>query len=501
MSNIEVKKLWERLVNLERNHNNLSNYSDRINSNIKSLSESIEDISKTAPEYEKEAKESSKRTSEYRNRASDTLDDAKDILEQITNTQTQIIELKSNIHSLNEESNTEFSAFRTEKEDIDNLKNELLTSIEAIQESIRLFEETINNHPDLEEEISELESSLSTIKDNESKSTQLVKSITTKKVELETLYNEILGYTTVDEVTEEEIFVNGLKQQLAESLDNLQEKTQTFEKEFEKLQSATNNNVNNLLGVNSDKIASQIKLWDEKYFSLNKKIESLLPNALTAGLSHAFSSKKKDEVLSYDKHKSQFSYGIGGMVVVSLIPFIISVITLFGDTHIDILINRMPKLVVAILPLYIPVLWLSISSSKKMNLSKRLIEEYSHKEVLSKTFEGLSRQIQDLGNDGLSNELKNQLLQDFLQMYSENPGKLISDYNSSDHPIMELLENSNKLEKTISKLEKVPGMQKVASLLEKKSEKKLEQATDLVEKNIDRVLSIKNQESEEDEVV
>ncbi|WP_100677604.1 coiled-coil domain-containing protein [Avrilella dinanensis] len=499
MSNSEIKKLWERLVNLENNHSKLSNFSTQLNSSITNLKQSVDLVSKTTPEYEKEAQQASRKTSEYRNKANDTLDEAKSILDQIKVSQNEITELKTAIMSLNDESKNEFTEFREQKEEVDNLLNELQEKIELIQSSIKLYEETVNNHPDLEDEISELETNISTIKDNESKSAQLVKSITNRKVELETLYNEILGYGTKDEETDEEIFVEGLKQELEESLDNLTERTQKFANDFQKLETTTNDNVNNLLQVNSDKIFNQIQEWEEKFNALNKKIESLLPNALTAGLSHAFSSKKKDEDISYEKHKKQFSYGIIGMVVVSLIPFIISLVTLLANTDIDTVINRMPKLVVAILPLYVPVLWLSISSSKKMNLSKRLIEEYTHKEVLSKTFEGLSRQIQDLGDDEISNDLKNKLLQDFLQMYSENPGKLISDYNSSDHPIMELLENSNKLEKTISKLEKVPGMQKVATLLEKKSEKKLEQATELVEKSIDRVLLSSNKDNLEED--
>ena len=149
------------------------------------------------------------------------------------------------------------------------------------------------------------------------------------------------------------------------------------------------------------------------------------------------------------------------------------------------------------LPLYAPIVWFAYYSNKKLNLSKRLIEEYTHKEVLSKTFEGLSKQIHDLEEDNISKELKIKLLQDFLQMYSENPGKLISDYSKSDHPIMELLENSNKLDKTIQKVQKFPGLNKVAEIIEKKSERKIEQATDAIERTLDKKLAI--HESEEDD--
>ncbi|CDN76088.1 hypothetical protein [Elizabethkingia anophelis] len=502
MANSEIKQIWERIVNVEKNNTNLYNFYNQTVKALNDLKEELVEVSKRSPEYEKEAQQSSKKTSEYRNRASDTLDDAKAILENILLSQSEITLIKNDFDNLHNLSINHFEDLKSDQEQINTIKNEVLERIENINKSIKLFEKTIENHPDFEEEISELENNISIIKDNESKSSQLVKSITSRKIELDTLYNEILGYSSKDEDTDEEIFIEGTKQTLENSLEVLETRTINFEQNFNDLEKSTQNNLNNLLQINSNKIANQIDQWEEKYNSLNKKIENLLPNALTAGLSHAFTKKKEEEDKSYQKHKSQFSYGIIGMIIVSLIPFIISAYTLIKDTNLDIVINRVPKFVVAILPLYIPVLWLSISSSKKMNLSKRLIEEYSHKEVLSKTFEGLSRQIKDLGEDDISNELKIRLLQDFLQMYSENPGKLISDYNSSDHPVMELLENSNKLEKTITKLEKIPGMHKVAELLEKKSEKKIEQATDIIEKNLDRVLGMnKNIKEEEEEEI
>jgi hypothetical protein len=179
-----------------------------------------------------------------------------------------------------------------------------------------------------------------------------------------------------------------------------------------------------------------------------------------------------------------------------MIPFIISVYSILKDVPLDVVVNRVPKIVIAILPLYIPILWFAISSSKKMNLSKRLIEEYTHKEVLSKTYEGLSRQIENLENDDTAFDLRIKLLQNFLLMYSENPGKLISDYNKTDHPIMELLENTNKLEATVQKLENIPGLSKLSKLLATKSKKKLEQVANNVEKGIDKAIAMNdNQET------
>ena len=503
MGFLDNKEHTQRIKSLEKSTEKLFSNQNTLADRIKQLSNEFIEARKSSPEYEKEAKEASRKTSEYRNKAYQTLEEAKNFVTSIESNNLIVNENKIKSAELLESIKSDFESFNNENNlALENL-NSLNEKIEELNVTISTFEETIENHPDLETEIIELETSITKIKENESKSSQLIKSITNRKIELQTLYNEILGYEEVDDegnITR----INGSKQELLESLEGLEDRVNDYKEEFDNLEKNTSERTTNLLKINSDKIAEQIKGWEEKYEKLNKKIESLLPNAVTAGLSHAFSKKKEDEDESYEKYKKQFGYGIAGMVAVSLIPFLISVFTLFGNDTLDIIINRAPKLVIAILPLYIPVLWLSISSSKKMNLSKRLIEEYTHKEVLSKTFEGLSRQINDLEEDNISKELKIKLLQDFLQMYSENPGKLISDYNKSDHPIMELLENSNRLDKTIQKVQKVPGLNKVAEMIEKKSERKIVQATDAIERTIDKKLSlaetdIDDEENEENE--
>ncbi len=161
--------------------------------------------------------------------------------------------------------------------------------------------------------------------------------------------------------------------------------------------------------------------------------------SLTAGLSSAFSSKKEEEVASSEKLQKRFNQGINLMIGVSLIPVAVSVFFLFKGISFEEVILRLPRIVLAIIPMYIPVLWFTYSANKKLNLSKRLIEEYAHKEVLSRTYEGLSTQIDSLKNPEQSKDLRFRLLSNFLQVSSENPGKLISNYETSDHPVMEAL--------------------------------------------------------------
>ena len=101
---------------------------------------------------------------------------------------------------------------------------------------------------------------------------------------------------------------------------------------------------------------------------------------MTAGLSSAFSSKKDVEVASSVELQKRFNQGIYFMITVSLIPVVVSVYFLYKGIAFEEVIIRLPRLVLAIIPMYIPVLWFTYSANKKLNLSKRLIEEYSHRE-------------------------------------------------------------------------------------------------------------------------
>jgi hypothetical protein len=214
----------------------------------------------------------------------------------------------------------------------------------------------------------------------------------------------------------------------------------------------------------------------------------LLPKALTAGLSAAYDEKVVTESVYLNSYKNTFSRAILGLVAISLIPFAIDVYLLLGLQK-DLLqvLSDTPKLIISILPLYLPVLWIAYSANKKQNLSKRLIEEYTHKGVLSKTFEGLQKQINDL-DDGISEELRVKLLFNLLHVNSENPGKLISDYNTTDHPLMDALNKSSSLGDAIDKLNNIPGFSKIVSSLQKRQKNIILEEDKKVSEGIEKVV-------------
>ncbi|MBE2889668.1 hypothetical protein [Geobacter anodireducens] len=280
----------------------------------------------------------------------------------------------------------------------------------------------------------------------------------------------------------------GLKDELEETYNELKE---NLTKTQDELSEHKRKQISDSISFANQKEAqfnNTLKRWEEEYLQLAEQVSDLLPHALTKGLSHAYSEKKKEEVNDTRKLNIKFIVGIIGMILVSVIPFIVSVYFINTESKtLEEVIRIIPRLVVAILPLYIPVLWLAYSANKGLNLSKRLIEEYTHKEVLSKTFEGLSKQIENVKDQEISNELRIKLLYSILEVNSENPGKLITDYNKSDHPLMDALDKSVKLSNTIDKIAEIPGLSKIATMLEKKSKRILAERKKQAEAGLDAV--------------
>lgn len=204
---------------------------------------------------------------------------------------------------------------------------------------------------------------------------------------------------------------------------------------------------------------------------VTKDLKALMPEAMAAGLAAAFEAKAGVEIRSLKKLEANFIIGIVCLFLVSLLPVWIGFRLIeSGQTLLDVL--KLP-LFPLVLPLYLPLFWFAWSTSKKANLAKRLIEEYTHKSVLGKTFSGLSNQIESLPEDSeVRHELWTKLLYSVLQVSAENPGKLITDYNKADHPLMEALESSAKTAEKIDVLERIPGLSHLAKTMSKRLEAK-----------------------------
>jgi len=393
-------------------------------------------IDKRPSDYEREAIQASKKAAEYRNKTEKRFNQSEIILKNIKTIQLEVDNKLETIKRIEHEVNNINEQSQSSKTEIAERSNELLDKISTIQV-------ILDNHPELSEEVVELETLLNQVEEDASKGNTIYKGILSKKTEIDELHREIIGYTEENEEGEQ-VKIEGLKNELEKTYNLLNIQSKELDNKLDELNEKSDAKVDDFIENNEKRIEEIINSSKSEYESINDRIKSLLPDALTAGLSSAFINKKDEEVKLYEEYKIKFSKGIRNLTIVAILPVAISVYSLLNGAELSEVIERTPKIILAFLPFYIPLVWITISANKKVNLSKRLIEEYSHKQVLSMTIEGLSNQINDIEDGVISEELRIKLLNNFLFVSSENPGKLISDYQKSDNPFLNFLERDKK---------------------------------------------------------
>lgn len=468
----ERQKLWAQVTSLQEKSCGLQEETRILREQSIILEEAL---SKKTSDYEAEAKQAARKTVEYRNKSETAKETATQNLIKINEILNEISSTHESINSLNLQVTEIVSTARSANNDVLAAHDSIKEKQEHIEGSIAELEKLFANSSNYADNIKALQVLANNGQDTATKIDSLHKYLLSKKTEIEELYYEVIGYTEKNE-DGVETQVPGLKDELEEAYNELKSNLAKTQDELSEHKSKQISDSISFANQKEAEFNNTLKRWEKEYSRLTEQVSDLLPNALTKGLSHAYSEKKREEVDDTKKLTRKFVGGIIGMICVSIMPFLVSVYFINVENKtLEESIRIIPRLVVAILPLYVPVLWLAYSANKGLNLSKRLIEEYTHKEVLSKTFEGLSRQIENIKDKEMSAELRIKLLYSILEVNSENPGKLITDYNKSDHPLMDALDKSVKLSKTIDKIAEIPGMAKIATILEKKSKRILEE--------------------------
>lgn len=425
------------------------------------------DLKKKTSDYEAEAKQASKKSSEYRNNSLK----AKDlILEMLSESESKLSEIQLKYEHI--------SNLHVQIEGAGHVALESSSNIDSLQNKILILDELFEEHENLNEKLEKLTTISQEGEESSSKINSLYSTISKRKSEFDELYYEVMGYDEENKETAETQHIDGLKDELESAYTKIELKLTKLDTDISDMK------VNAKL-----EFETTIQSWKDEYTALAKEVSGLLPRALTKGLSHAFSEKSKLEIEASKKLNKRFFWAILGLVIVSLIPFVFNIYLINVEgKNLESIITDIPRIALAILPMYLPFLWLAYSSNKKESLSKRLIEEYTHKEVLSKTFEGLSKQINDIENSEISEELRIKLLYNILEVSAENPGKLISDYNSADHPLMDALDKSVKLSDSVDRLANIPGFSKLTKILETKSNKLLKEQAKKANDALDSVM-------------
>lgn len=380
---------------------------------------------------------------------------------------------------------------------VDERESKLQSDLSTIQTSLDEIAGYLEDSKEFPTKIEEIEGLLSQFKESNA-SIELIKTnILKRRSEIDAIHKEILGHDIKNESGVVE-HVDGLRDELVSALYGLENKVKNLGENYNKELDIFKNNYNSLLNEDRNTFLNLFKETEKFINETKQRILELLPGAMAAGLSHAYEEKRNEEVAFLTKSEDRFLNSIYCLFGISSLPVLIAIYMLsFTDKNLFAVIDYLPKLMSAFIPLYIPVFWVAYSTNKKINLSKRIIEEYTHKEVLGKTFSGLSNQIDKASdNSGIQNELRMKLLFNFMQVTAENPGKLISDYNTADHPVMDAIEKSAKLTDALERIARIPGFAPVAKKLAEKAEEFLDKNTKKVEDGIN-INEILNNESKE----
>ena len=229
------------------------------------------------------------------------------------------------------------------------------------------------------------------------------------------------------------------KQRSSSLMSELQKKASAINSLLSEVEKA-NEKSNNLVSEMQKQYDENSKIFEEKNKKLDqltKKIENLLPGATTAGLASSY--------LEAQKEKNTVWLWAG---------FLGSLIALLG-IYFSILSPNISLLGILIRTITgMPLIWIAWYCQKSMSQTKRIKEEYNHKERIMKVFEGFSKQIDILteNNPEQNKEKKLALISVVIGAIQKNPSEILNPSETFlDSSKNKINEYQDKLNNTLAK--------------------------------------------------
>lgn len=316
---------------------------------------------------------------------------------QAVNTQVKI--LNSDSENINEK-------FKEAKQLLTQMDTEL-ASIQGINTKIKTFERTSEESSQMINEI--LEKAGKT------------------NLEITLLHKQIFGDDFKDETSGIVEHKKGIKDELESSYDQVQSNMIELTEKFQVFSDQKKEIFDDFM-----------KISQENRDNILHEIKSHLDDSVTAGLAGAYFDKRTIEETSLWWTTIWFAVVVALMCIIACIPFGISFYWLNSEKTLEYVISKAPNTMLLVAPFYAPLIWIGIYLNKKLNLSKKLVEEYAYKEAICKTVTGLKQQIKALGDDEQHQKLHEELITLILKASADNPGRHINGHHKSDNPLMEL---------------------------------------------------------------
>jgi hypothetical protein len=195
-----------------------------------------------------------------------------------------------------------------------------------------------------------------------------------------------------------------------------------------------------------ENIATYISAFDKYKKETMEEIEGLLKSATNASLASAFEASRDQTKELKNEAEKYFFWSLLALVVAIALPHIPHVKAYFdsGDIYIDMLKRFV---------MTGPFVWLAYHQSRKSNQYFRLEQEYAHKAVVARSFEGYKAQVLAIYKDNpASKELLNKLINGSIETIAMNPATVLDSVKATKHPIHEVKDQVKELIEPLSKL-------------------------------------------------
>lgn len=182
-------------------------------------------------------------------------------------------------------------------------------------------------------------------------------------------------------------------------------------------------------------------LQKNKYEALIEQIQSLLPGAMSAGLANAYHLEREKFITPIRIWNGVFIFAIMLMLVAGL--------SFFKTRSIE-SVTDIGNILMHSLPISLPLIWLAIFASKRRSESRRLEQEYAHKETLAMSYSGYKQQIEQLSQP--DKDLLIKLLDAAVGSISYNASTTLDKKHGDGTVLQEILKQIAELKKSNAKI-------------------------------------------------
>lgn len=302
------------------------------------------------------------------------------------------------------------------------------TNREKLKEFQTALEQVEQKAQQVEQKLNESQVFLNQISQHKTNSEQWRNEIENAKNQSTTAYNEIENLKK--EITE-------TREELNEKLNAVEVKKEDIDKFFIKIfgeedeQGKRSGGLSTRLNQKEKEADTFLSAQEKRYKELFEKIESLLPGAASTGLAKAYYDQKISYKWPVRIWAIVFVLALVGVFVTGLLSYE-NGIKLSFEELLD--VEQATSKLIARIPFFFALIWLAAFSSKQYRQNKRLEQEYAHKEVLAKSYQGYKRELESQGKTAADKEIIGALHKVLVATIAKNPSEIMDDGRKEDTP-------------------------------------------------------------------